>query len=402
MREASFASTNLNKCATLRHGGRYGGSLTDRGMNPVLKKASTPSVTTLSKECNVSNINSTNATNNNNIKTIYNVSNGGSGKGFVSGYETDGGTNLSYKRSAFKQPKNDEQGNIPHTHHGPIYSIEPPPYPASTKSAQTARPHQTNISSLSTKHLQSQPVIPVKQSNLRASTGPEKISITTQPLPEIPPKMMQHQRNQQPLSASNLTKYRSMKPMPESIDVNASTKHVNDNHGRLVVKSSTQPTHDQPPMLPPKNRNKVGSKQSISKQLQMQPGTKTFPQSQRSSKIPSDEHKKQPATYSTFGHDHSTRDLRKYYAGQYCDSSESYGEQCKPYQQRQASNLGVTHKSSKGTLNQASRRQYNDDIHSFRTINSTSINMRAMNVNLGHRTDHTGTAIIILLENSNL
>lgn len=396
MREASFASTNLNKCATLRHGGRYGGSLTDRGMNPVLKKASPPSVTTLSKDCNVSNINSTSATNNNNIKTIYNVSNGGSGSGFVSGYETDGGTNFSYKRSAFKQPKNDDQGNIPHTHHGPIYSIEPPPYPVSTKSAQTARTQQTNIPSA--KHLQSQPVLPVKQSNLRASSGPEKVSITTQPLPEIPPKMMQHQRNQQPLSASNLSNRsmsnRSMKPMPENIDTNASTKHdFNDNHARLVVKSSAHPTHDQPPMLPPKNRNKVSSKQGISKQPHMQPGTKTFPQSQKSSKISSDEHKKQSATYSTFGYDHSTRDLRKYYTGQYCDSNESYGEQCKPYH-RQASSLGVTHKSSKGTLNHPSRRQYNDDTHSFRTINSTSINMRAMNVNLGHRTDHTGTAAL--------
>lgn len=388
MREASFASTNLNKCATLRHGGRYGGSLTDRGMNPVLKKASPPSVTTLSKECNVSNINSTTSTNNNNIKTIYNGSNGGSGSGFVSGYETDGGTNFSYKRSAFKQPKNDEQGNIPHSHHEPIYSIEPPPYPAPSKSVQTARSQQT--SSLSTKHLQSQPVLPVKQSNLRASSGPEKVSITSQPLPEIPPKTMQHQRNQQPLSASNLTKYRSMKPMPENVDVNSSSKHFNDNHGRSMVKSSSA-VHDQPPMLPPKNRNKVSSKQNISKQPHMQSGTKTLPQSQKVSKISSDEHKKQPTTYSTFGYNHSTRDLRKYYTGQYCDSSESYGEQCKPY--RQASSLGASHKSSKGTLNQTSRRQYNDDTHSFRTINSTSINMRAMNVNLGHRTDHTGIAI---------
>ncbi|XP_055305615.1 uncharacterized protein LOC129570155 [Sitodiplosis mosellana] len=356
-------------------------------MNPVLKKASPPSVTTVSKECNVSNMNSTSATNNNNIKTIYNGSNNSltvGGSGFVSGYETDGGTNISYKRSAFKQPKNDEQGNIAHTHHGPIYSIEPPPYPASIKPAQITRPQQTTISSLSTKNFQAQPVLPVKQLNSRAASGPEKISIITQPLPEIPPKTMQNQRNQQPLSASNLTKYRSMKAMPENIDVSASSKHFNDNHGRIVVKSSA-PLHDQPPMLPPKNRNKVGSKQSISKQPHMQPGTKTFPQLQKSSKIASD--KKQQTTYSTFGYDHSARDLKKYYTGQYCDSSESYGDHCKPY--RQASSLGVSHKSSRGTSNQTSRRQYNDNTHSFRTLNSTGINMRGMNANLGHRTDHT-------------
>lgn len=57
LRESSFsaASAAANKCATLRHGGRYGGGLggsVDKGAGPTpqLKKAQPPSVSTVSKE----------------------------------------------------------------------------------------------------------------------------------------------------------------------------------------------------------------------------------------------------------------------------------------------------------------------------------------------------------------
>lgn len=48
----AVAAATANKCATLRHGGRYGGSLTMKGASPSpnLKSAKTPSIATVSKD----------------------------------------------------------------------------------------------------------------------------------------------------------------------------------------------------------------------------------------------------------------------------------------------------------------------------------------------------------------
>lgn len=109
LRESLLTSTNLNKCATLRHGGRYGGNL---NAAPVLKKATPPSVTTVSKDYNAQTENITNSlsiNNNNSIdfKTVYDDSNVSQPKSiaFVSGYETDNGTTFPYKRPPFKHSK---------------------------------------------------------------------------------------------------------------------------------------------------------------------------------------------------------------------------------------------------------------------------------------------------------
>lgn len=129
LRESTFASTNLNKCATLRHGGRYGGSLSssfDRGTNPVLKKATPPSVATVSKEFNATTTTTTfsappqtvsTATNTSTfVNTAYNsrsnTSLAGVGSGFASGYETDSGSTVPYRRSAMKQISNDSSSTF--------------------------------------------------------------------------------------------------------------------------------------------------------------------------------------------------------------------------------------------------------------------------------------------------
>lgn len=179
LRESSFANvTNVNKCATLRHGGRYGGSLSgsfDRGPNPVLKKAPPPSVATVSKEFNVAAISEqpsktpASATNSitfsaNTLGGAPNRSNaslaGVVGSGFGSGYETDSGATKPHRKSAFKQPSNEALNTkrdpnmyepaASHGHnvviqHPSVYSIDTATYRAPMKTPQKQQQQQQQL-----------------------------------------------------------------------------------------------------------------------------------------------------------------------------------------------------------------------------------------------------------------
>lgn len=176
LRESPLMTTNL-KCATLRHGGRYGGSLTERGINPVLKKASPPSVATVSKEFNASSVTL--------VEVKNNITNSCSNDDIH-----------SHKRSSVQQTNENILSKI--------YSIEP----------GHPKPWQMHSKTLTNSH---------------------KTSIINQPLPEIPPKM----RNQQLLNASNLNKSRdtTSRGSKSALPINLSRV-------------------EQPPLLPPKNRNR--------------------------------------------------------------------------------------------------------------------------------------------------
>lgn len=209
LRETSLMTTNL-KCATLRHGGRYGGSLTERGLNPVLKKASTPSVATVSKEFNVSNVNSVEIKNNITNCSLTGVNN-----------NRNSGSYYSHKRSTVQQPN---ENNVSEYNLKRIYSIEQPNFG--------------------------------KHPNSKILSNSHKISILNQPLPEIPPKIKHIQRNQQLLSASSLNKNRSIGERNKSCGSKS-----------LLV--------EQPPLLPPKNRNRYITEKKLStsklEQIQSKP-----------------------------------------------------------------------------------------------------------------------------------
>lgn len=433
LRDTSLTSKNMNKCATLRQGGRYGGSLTERRMNPVLKKASPPSVTYFPKKINCTKSINTNVLNNN-INTIYDGSNTSPTTAGISGYETDSGTNFSYKRSMFKPSKVECNSNLVDNQRksGTVFSIEPPPYPYLAKSIQLTRSEQINNPTLQTRCAQSQPVLPVKQSHLKAVQGFVKMSIVNQPLPNIPPKLSANQRNQQPLSASNLDIYRSN-------NINISIKNSNDFQDRSSqTKRSTASTInplqmiDQPPKLPPKNRKKVVTrlnlKQNNSKQTHLQSVTKTLPHSQKPLKYKSDERDKKCTNfhntdYSTFGYDYSVREIRscrteseknRHIMSQNYDSSASE-HHFKQTTYRQPSHPAIVHKPKSRDYNDFSKyhdyhhvvsnkskicnpctnttlmktnRRSRDDAYSVRTIN----NDHPLNLNFGKCTDSTGNS----------
>lgn len=358
LRESTFASTNLNKCATLRHGGRYGGSLSssfDRGTNPVLKKAAPPSVATVSKEFNITETTktvvpklvstSTNTTSFGNTAFNNNRSNsslaGPSTPGFASGYETDTGSNMPYKRTASKQLSNDSSSTFrreqtpidnnrptPEPQQSSVYSIDAVTYrppaktPQHTQKPQAYHHHPSPVQEIQpAKNLQEiQPALPVKQSQMKAAS---KVSIVNQPLPEIPPAVRMSEasqiRNIQPLSAANLDNYRSLQRsvmnnavMSNLISAAKQQQHHSSSYNvQPQSRSTIQPKHVTvlsnpnkatvplppkitPPTLPPKNRNRdqqsdgtaTLSRQNnnYSKQSQhIQSGTSTLPPPQKQS-----------------------------------------------------------------------------------------------------------------------
>lgn len=190
LRELSNVS-NLSKCATLRHAGRYGGSLIDRGLNPVLKRASPPSVATLSRKLD-------------NEKTKFLKSKqvyGGSNK-FIAPKNfnvlgSEDGSDSNFKRTVSEnQPKNvfnnmtNEYNKTQHT--STVYSIETPSYQPSSKKCLKINSNQPSAMSISN------------------YCGTTNSSILKQPLPEIP-------RSKQPLSASNLENFNAINNFTDHI-----------------------------------------------------------------------------------------------------------------------------------------------------------------------------------------
>lgn len=264
LRESS--QLNLNKCATLRHNGRYGGSLIERGVNPVLKKASPPSVTAVSKEAETARTLKNEM--NNNVSKPINVGRSSFvdiGSDMVSDYETDNGTHFAYKRTPqrLQNLKYDDTKNNNHAAPSTVYSIDASSYQQSIKKPQHVVSSSNNQYQF-TERVESFSTIQLKPSISNKGVLPN-ISIVRQPLPEIPQSSQSH-RNQQPLSASNLGDFRTKRPTKEetndkcsklSHNSRSNTSQPKQKHesSTKILTSSAQ-RFDQPPMLPPKIRNK--------------------------------------------------------------------------------------------------------------------------------------------------
>lgn len=288
--------------------------------------------------------------------------------------------------------------------------------------------------------------------------GLSNVSIINQPLPDIPQTHSHSQRNPQPLSASNLEQYRSKPIIRSEFDSN-SLKYSHNTRTRTVQTRPISQTQtlkhsstsmasnspilapplpqkaDQPPMLPPKNRNKEHhSNKSALKQNQKQHQTHSgVPAPQKV--IKPTEHNRyvgehQPTTYSTFGYEHS-RDNRRYVressresASKNSYSREYHAEPTKTSSRHQATSTGTStttpHRSrdhSHGMIDSgrmsdcqypfdaSQHRQYSqhadhhgtstyphrrvaDDSHTYRT---TETNRRNYNRDRGDSTDLTGT-----------
>uniref|UniRef100_A0A1B0FJ12 Protein tweety homolog n=1 Tax=Glossina morsitans morsitans TaxID=37546 RepID=A0A1B0FJ12_GLOMM len=203
------AAATASKCATLRHVGRYGGSLKGTSPSANLRNAKTPSIATVSKDyCSQPDC----------ITQAY----------------------PSNPTDAQQQQK-------------PPPPLDPPiPLPPKTPSA-TPRPlpPPTQIQTL--------------QSAPPRSLNPN--SIVNQPLPEIPnPATLQQQHQQskispQPLCAANLNQYRSLqRPQAQKLQLSAANAAV---HTATQSTNLNQQTTNQlqPPTLPPKNRHKTSPRQ---------------------------------------------------------------------------------------------------------------------------------------------
>lgn len=270
-----------NKCATLRHGGRYGGNLgLDKSQGPTpsphLKKAQPPSVATVSKEYNQSQ-------QTNQMHTF------------------DGLSTLPQKKSSMKY--SDHIANKNESEMKPqssVYSIEtsssyrsplPPPPPQQ----QHLQLQQSNFSSIS-------------------NNKPKGISILNQPLPEIPQTTVQlpeTSRNlHQPLSAANLNQYRYnslQRPAPKSTNPsrNIPMKEVTK---PMVPQTKINPPAPKvvPPTLPPKNRHKDDTNVRNKQNTQTLPTSKSQNLLQAQSQPQS---RNQQSTHSTFGYDKGGRNI---------------------------------------------------------------------------------------------
>lgn len=247
LRESTLTSTNINKCATLRHAGRYGGSLSDRGQIPVLKKASPPNIATVLKEfksCESKDRMKADMDNSlrNNIKTIYDGSNASLtviDNEIIAKRETQIISNRFYQRPIAAASKNDilhgSVGNnssecSDHNWHGArgenIQQTEKYPDPKLLKNSENS---QQSI---------------------------------FQSLPDLPPKMNNYRTDQQFLSASKLENYRVSKTIHKNDTTEnkyGANKFSNTRGQSKYIDSSICETFndvDQPPVLPPKNRNR--------------------------------------------------------------------------------------------------------------------------------------------------
>lgn len=470
----------------MRHGGRYGGSLSERGTNPVLKKASTPSVATVSKETQLSNGTSNtvaaaveNELNNNmnstktttfRTNTTNSLIGSDSGTGIVSGYETDTGINFAYKRSIDHQNSNTMKYNDDTKINNNVRAVQPTPtvysIDASYQTLSKNTQHQHQIQLLQQQQLQQQqqqqlqhqhqqnqhkiqqqqqqppppsqlkqyqysqiqqpqpPALPVKQhqhqhqSQPPASMGLSNVSIINQPLPDIPQQAHSHsQRNPQPLSASNLGKrmanesfdeqYRSKPIIRSEFDSNslkyshntrtrtAQTRPTSQAHTQTLKHSSTsmatnvpmsmvQPPPlpqkaDQPPMLPPKNKNKSDHHANKSSLKQNQKSHQTHsgvsaPPPQKVIKptehvrymgVQQQHHQQnqhQPTSYSTFGHDY-TRENRRYARENVRESAPKSSSYSREYHAEPAKSSSRHQATSTGTSTTTPHRSARDHSH---------------------------------------
>lgn len=251
------SNVSVNKCATLRHAGRYGGSLSERGINPVLKKASPPSVA-VSKKPNDADIfkNDTNGTSESTFKESLLFSATSYGK------RMNNSSRCEYPEQKRNNIVLSDKQNYKMLNSKPVsvYSIE-----AST--LQKSSDETNSIKNLCQLQNYMEPILANHGSKIPDNISDEKSNHNmTKSLSRTPAKTTQKNISivKQPLSASNLEKFR---PKKETCDKN----HFRISETRI---SSTQEqctdssffncqAYNKPPSLPPKNKNKVDQLTSI-------------------------------------------------------------------------------------------------------------------------------------------
>ncbi|XP_055680088.1 uncharacterized protein LOC129788074, partial [Lutzomyia longipalpis] len=264
----SAAAAAASKCATLRQGGRYGGSLggggqAKAGTSPCLnfKTAQPPTVATVSKD-------------------------------YTNSYST---STLSYSTTTGAPKKN----NVPTGGSG-----------GSSGERKEEGKQQQAVYSIDTSYRQQQSV------KSQESTATKGISILNQPLPEIPHSAMKAtdtaapKNTQQPLCAANLNQYRSLQ-RPGGMHQKSSTFANQPPPQQTVpLKSSMKqpqapapPPKVVPPQLPPKNRHKDPEGKSHQKQSAQSSKGQNF----NTLQYPSKHH--QGSTHTTFGYDNKSRDF---------------------------------------------------------------------------------------------
>lgn len=251
--------TSVNKCATLRHGGRYGGGLSSstkgQSPNPNLKSAQPPSVAIVSKE----------------YKNTYSNS-----------------STIPYNKKSDLISRN----NLIDESKLSIYSIDTTHHRPTSNTNQNLMKNQENCSI---------PPPPPPLQQLKT------ISILNQPLPDIPKsaiKLPELNKNnsQQPLCATNLNQYRSLQ-RPTNQQKLSQQQQQQQNSNQNIPKSTKTFVQTQkvlPPILPPKNRHKEDSNRN----RQVSYSTNTMPKNLNSSQATNfNNNKSQSSTHTTFGYE---------------------------------------------------------------------------------------------------
>lgn len=264
--------TSVNKCATLRHGGRYGGGLSSSSStkghspNPNLKTAQPPSVAIVSKD----------------YKNSYSNS-----------------STIPYNKKSDLISISNSRNNLIDESKLSIYSIDTSHHRPTTQNTtnQNINKNQENCSI----------VVPPPPPPLQQLKG---ISILNQPLPEIPKsalKLPENNKNnsQQPLCATNLNQYRSLQRPTNQTQKSLQQQQQNPNQNIPKSTKIVVPTPKVlPPLLPPKNRHKEDSNRN----RQQSYSTNTMPKNSSSYNSNSGQtnfnnNKNQSSTHTTFGYD---------------------------------------------------------------------------------------------------
>ncbi|XP_058817705.1 putative uncharacterized protein DDB_G0271606, partial [Topomyia yanbarensis] len=265
-------TTNVNKCATLRHGGRYGGSLTagvaggGRGTSPspLLKNVQQPVVaqsnahfkhpqqqhTQLQDKPDRQSSNQQKL----NISTVS--------KDYNQSYSC---ATLPYKKpSGFSEQVTTsilkKESNLDNKHHPTVYSIDTSYH---QQAAQSTQQHHRSLSSTNQLYHETgagSAFASPPPSSASTATTRSNVSIINQPLPEIPISAQSMKNNQQPLCAATLNQYRSLqRPNKQSgLTLKESSPQPQSQHHPppQIQQKPSIPPKVTPPMLPPKNRHK--------------------------------------------------------------------------------------------------------------------------------------------------
>lgn len=328
LRDSHLTAAAASKCATLRHGGRYGGSLNvdksagvaGTGASPNLKKPPPPpSVATVSKEYSQQSTlqsigNNSNVINNNsqqqqqqrynNIPATSTLPYKKSALKFTdstsssSKNEMESQSNLRPKLPPHQYPQ--QQSPQPPQHHQQQQQLLHQQLQQHHQQLQQQAQPQSYVFSIDTISTNTRPPVqPPPQSQPQYHTldkhaaSTKSISIVNQPLPDIPlsaqtsnkPTDTSSRNLHQPLSAANLNQHRSLQRPNKSNQnraqpvkmSNTNTLGPNNTKSQMPAVPLKQnaaggqvPPKILPPMLPPKNRHKDDPNSNRNRQQQQQ------------------------------------------------------------------------------------------------------------------------------------